>query len=256
MFNQRRKIMWLNLRLKIRDFWKNNKYKVILAILIFIMVIVVNDALKNSKTPVTPSVSFTPHESIMDTEEKVPTSMTDTIDNWVENFYSACNNKEYEKAYELLSNEYRASHTLEELTAHINNIFNEKKIYIAQNYSNQKNIYVYKVKIMEDVLATGLTGKEELEYVEEMVTVKRNGKNVTFSIGEDILTESLNKTFENEYIKATVTRKVTRYDVEIYTIKIVNRTDYTIVLSDIIKEAHMSRIFRSFPAQPSRLQAL
>ena len=189
--------------------------------------------LKQGKAPVTPSISYSPHESIMDTKEKVPDNLIDTIEEWMDSFYTACNQKQYEEAYNLLSEEYKNENTLEYFKKYVDNIFNTNKTYIIQNYSNQENIYLYKVKIMEDILTTGLTGKEELEYVEQYVTIKRKGKTVEFSIGNKIYEEELNKVYENEHMKAIVTKKEVRYDSEIYTLEITNRTDYTIVLNNL-----------------------
>lgn len=224
--------MLLNLRLTIRKFWQKHKYKVIIALLIWLVLIIVNYMLKHNKTPVTPSVSYTPHESIMDTKEKVPQNLTSSIEDWMDSFYTACNNKEYEEAYSKLSEEYRSNNTLENFKKHVDDIFSTNNTYVIQNYSNQENIYIYKVKIMEDILSTGLTGKDELEYVEEIVTIKKNGKDLEFSIGNKIYEEELNKVYENEHMKVTVTKKQVQYDSEIYTVEIANRTDYTIVLNN------------------------
>lgn len=224
--------MLLNLRLKIRRFWQKHKYKVIIALLIWLILIIVNYMLKNNKETATPSISYAPHEPIMDTKETVPENLTATIEEWMDSFFIACNNKQYEEAYNKLSQEYKADNTLEDFEAHIKDIFDTSKTYIIQNYSNQKDIYLYKVKIMEDILSTGLTGKDELEYVEEIVTIKKNGKELEFSIGNKIYEEELNKVYENEHMKVTVTKKQVQYDMEIYTVEIANRTDYTIVLNN------------------------
>lgn len=224
--------MLLKLRLKIRDFWAKYKYYIVIGLSIWLIILIVNYMLKYSKKPASPSVSYYPHESIMDTKEEVPNSIINSIEKWMDSFYSACNAKEYETAYNLLSEEYRKENTLSNFKEHVDDIFNTKKIYVLQNYSNQKDIYIYQVKIMDDIMATGLTGKDNLEYVIEKVTVKKNGKNLEFSIGNKIIQEELNKTYENEHMKVTLVKKQTLYDSEIYTIEVENRTDYTIVLSD------------------------
>ena len=224
--------MLIDFRLKIRNFWRKYKYFIVIGLLMWLIIIIVNNMLKNNKTPVTPSISYSPHEAIMDKNSKVPSNITSKIEKWMNSFYTACNNKEYEKAYNLLSNEYRKNHPLNELKSYIDNTFNENKIYVIQDYSNKSNIYLYKVKLMEDIMSTGLTGKENLEYTEDMVVIKKNGNNIEVSLGNDILEETLNKAFENEYIKVTLTKKVTKYDKEIYTVRIANRTDYTIVIND------------------------
>lgn len=224
--------MLLSIRLKIRNFWKKHKYKVIIGLLIWIIILIVNYILKFNKDIVSPSIGYTPHESIMDTEEKVPTSIIPTIGNWMEEFHSACNQKNYEVAYQLLSEEYRKENTLEDFKSYVDDIYDSPKTYVMQNYSNQKNIYIYRVKIMDDILSTGLTGKDTLEYVEERVVVKKDGDKLEFSIGNSIMTEQLDKVFENEHMKVTVNQREIYYDAEIYTITIENRTDYTIVLNN------------------------
>lgn len=215
-----------------QEFWRKHKYKVIIGLLVWMIIIIVNYILMNNRETNTPSTGYTPHEAIMDTKEKVPDSIIPSIENWMEEFHTACNQKEYEKAYNLLSEEYQDNNTLEQFKAYVDDIYDSSKTYIIQNYSNQKNVYLYRVKIMDDILSTGLTGKDTLEYIEERVIVKKNGNELSFSIGDAIMTEPLEKVFENEHMKVTVDQKETLYDAEIYTVTIVNRTDYTIVLSN------------------------
>ena len=121
--------MWLNIRLKVRDFWKRHKYKVILGILIWIIVIIVNDALKSGKVAVTPSISYAPHESIMDSQTEVSESLAKSVEKWTDSFYEACNNKEYETAYNMLSDSYKRHHSKEEYRLYFQR---KENIYFAE----------------------------------------------------------------------------------------------------------------------------
>ena len=76
----------------------------------------------------------------------------------------------------MLSNEFKSKYcnTLDGFKSYVDELFDEKKIYNIQNYSNVDNVYVYRIRLLEDILATGTT--DGYEYKEEKIAIqKENG---------------------------------------------------------------------------------
>lgn len=225
--------MYTDLRLKIRDFFKRNKSRITIILIIWAVIIIINLILKSIKEPKIPSTSYTPHIAIMDSSE-VPVKQQEQIEQLIEEYIGYCNNKEYENAYNLLSNECKSAlyPNLEEFKKYVDNVFNEKKTYSIQNYSNVDDTYIYEVSIFEDILATGLTGKKEFsEYVEKIVIKNDNG-NLSLSIREYIGDVENYQVYEDEYLKVEVQGFEQSYETQTYKVKLTNRTEYKIVLAN------------------------
>ena len=91
----------------------------------------------------------------------------------IEEFIGYCNNKEYEKAYNLISEECKQKdfpniQTFKE--NYVDEIFSENKTCNVQAWSGE----TYLVKITEDLLATGKTLDES--YIEEYITIVSSNK--------------------------------------------------------------------------------
>ncbi len=218
--------------LKMRDFWRKNKPKIIIALLIWLVIIVINYILKNFKQEELPKTTYEPHIAIMDNSE-VPEKLQDPIENLIDKYINYCNNKEYENAYNMISSNCRNAlyPDIESFKKYIDSIFDEKKLYYIQNYSNVENTYVYNVCIFEDILATGLTGSE-LEYYEEKFVVKNNNGNLELAIREYVGEEVLQNVYEDDYLKISIENMVQKYETQNYKVKITNRCEYPIVLAD------------------------
>ena len=229
--------MRLSIRRKLIDFYKKHKWKILIGLIIWAIVIVTNYVLVALREDHKPTTTYEKHSSILETKETVPQSLQSPIEDLIGEYIGYCNNKEYKKAYNMLSEEYKTKKkvTLKMFTEYIDTIFNTKKIYNIQNYSNLKGIYIYNVRILDDIMATGLTGEDALLYIEEKVVIKNEKGGLKLSIGAYVGTEALNKVYENEHMKITVIEKTIEYSTESYLINIVNRTDNVIVIKDIIE---------------------
>ena len=218
--------------LKIRDFWKKNKSKIIIVLLIWFVMIVINYILKNWKVEELPSTTYEPHTAIMDNSE-VPEKLQDPIEDLINEYIGYCNKKEYENAYYMLSEECRNAlyPNIEGFKTYIDSIFDSKKLHYIQNYSNVDKTYIYSVCIFEDILATGLTGSE-LSYYEEKFVIKNNGGNLDLAIREYIGEENVQNVYEDDYLKISIENVVQKYETQNYTVKITNRSEYPIVLAD------------------------
>lgn len=221
-----------NFILKLKDFWRKNKTKLIIALLIWLIIIIINYILKNIKIEELPKTTYEPHTAVMDDSE-VPEKLQNPIENLIADYINYCNNKEYENAYNMLSYECRDNlyPNIEDFKTYIDGIFDDKKEYYIQNYSNVGNTYIYSVCIFEDMLATGLTGSEP-KYYEEKFVIRNNDGNLELAIREYIGKETKQSVYEDDYIKVEIQNMQQTYENQIYTVKITNRCEYPIVLAD------------------------
>lgn len=225
--------MYTNFRLKLRNFFKKNRIKILIFVLVWLVLVIINLILKNYKAPQIPSTSYAPHTSIMDNSE-VPTNKQEPIENLIAEYIGYCNNKEYEKAYNMLSNECRSElyPDINNFKQYIDTIFDDEKIYSIQNYSNVDKTYIYEVSIFDDILATGLTGKDNFEMYVEKFVIKNDKGNLSLSIREFVGTQENYQVYADEYIKVEVKEMLQSYENQTYKVKITNRTENTVVLAD------------------------
>lgn len=146
----------------------------------------------------------------------------------IDKFISYCNSKELQQAYDLLTEECKTQMytTLEVFEqAYYNDVFGgESKNCSIENWVNN----TYKVKIMDDILATGKSdnGYSKQDYM----TVVRVDDGYKLNINNYIGYTSINETTEKDNISMEVVSKNTYMDYEEYTIKVTNHTDGTILL--------------------------
>lgn len=223
----------LNFRLKIRDFFKRNKSKILIALLVWLVIFIINQIVKNYKGPQIPTISYSPHEAIMD-NSKVPEKIRGPIEELIGKYIDCCNNKDYEGAYNLLSEECKRElyPNIEDFKKYIDTIFNEKKVHAIQDFSNKDNTYVYKVDIFEDILKTGMTGEDELSVYSEKFVIKNDNNNLSLSIREYIEKRENYQIYEDEYIKVEVLNMTQTYENQVYSVKLTNRSQYPIVLAN------------------------
>lgn len=225
--------MYTNFRLRIRDFFKRNKTKIIIALIVWAIIFIINLILKNIKTPEVPSTSYAPHTAIMDNSE-VPKKLQNPIEELIKTYIEHCNNKDYDSAYNMLSEDCRKAlyPNKENFIAYVDKVFDEPKIYTIQNYSNVNDTYIYEVNIFEDILATGLTGEEKFSYYSEKFVIQDNKGDLSLAIREYIGTVENTQVYEDTYIKVEVKEVTQSYEMQKYKVKLTNRTDHTIVLAD------------------------
>lgn len=226
--------MLLNIRLKIIDWYKRNKRKVYIILVGWFVLVFINylfGLLKGDPIPIT---LYEPHVSIMDDTLEVPRRLQEPINELFQTYFDYCNTGNFEAAYDMLSEGCKkyTFPTYEEFEMYAKGVFNTKKIYNIQNYSITDNIYIYNFRILDDVLATGTTGQENVLYYEEKAVVEEINGKVYLSIGGYVTEKDLDTLYEDEQMKITIT-KVTKFDeYEEYTINISNKTDYYILISD------------------------
>ena len=227
--------MFTSFRLRLRNFINKNKRIILLILIIWLLILIANSALKNIPEEVKVETSYEKHESIMGTGDEVPDELQNPIADCVDTYFKYCNSKQYEAAYNMLSDECKSAYfeTLDVFQEYIDIVFNEEKVYYIQNYSNQNGYYIYRMRIMQDLLKTGLTGEDDISYYEEKIVVQqKEDGTLKLGIREFIATENLDDIYEDDYLKIWIEKRDIFYEQELYTIKIKNKSEYIAVLAD------------------------
>lgn len=230
--------MFTNFRLKIREFFRNYKYIIILVIVALFIIIAVNQFFKNYEEPVIPQTSYKPNTPIINEKEEVPEEEQVPIQEIFDEYVGYCNQKDYQSAYNMLSTACKEAvyPNIESFSKYIDAVFDQKKIYNIQNMSNIDGAYIYRIRYLDDILATGLTGEDSVWYDEDIITVVTEDGQKKLNIREFIKTEELNKVYENDYLRMEIKDKVIQYEAETYHITVTNRSEYTIVIADFSQE--------------------
>lgn len=230
----------------IRRYYYANKTKIWRGILIvaFILVIiqVLNYFQKNKSTTsknLSESEQNTVNTLISDTslttnESSLGTGVVDTNQlekdvELIDKFLELSNTKEFEKAYELLSNECKETlfNTYDNFkNNYCDKIFNSYKTYTTENWSGN----TYKVRITEDPLATGNTSNDMS--IQEYITIVNNDGDYKLNINNYIGRKKINAQKTQNDITINVISSDTFVDYEIYNIQVKNNTKNTIYLDD------------------------
>jgi len=225
-------IYWLDLRLKIANFFRKNKRKIVIAFIIWAMIFSVNQYLKHRIVIELPKTTYKPHSPIMDNTEKVPEIYKESIERLIDDYVKYCNNKEYENAYNLLSSSFKEEYcnTLEEFTKYVDTVFATPKIYNIQNYSNVNNTYVYRVRLLNNILSNGTT--DDYRFDEDKYVIKKEDNEFKLSLNGFCGKKDLNIDIEDDYMNIKITKKIMEYDTATYTIEVKNKTGNYIVFAD------------------------
>ena len=171
---------WLDIRLKIARFFRKHKRKIIIIIIIWSIIIMINYYLKYRQKVILPQTTYEPHSPVIDKTDKVPEKLKEPISNLIKDFVENCNNKNYDAAYNLLSEEYKTRYypSIDKFKEHIDEMFPNKKIYNIQDFSNLNNTYVYRVRLLDDILTDGTTDgysfNEEKYVFDNTLVVEQN----------------------------------------------------------------------------------
>lgn len=225
-------LFFANVRIKISNFIKKHKNKVIIGLILWIVVIAVNYIFQNLKVELINT--YEPHKPIFETDETVPKKLQDDIVSLIDEYIGYCNSKEYEKAYNMITPECRKAiyPRIEDFKLYVNYVFKTNKIYNIQNYSNKNKKYIYRVRILDDILLTGLTNESTVKYFEDKFVIEEKNGQLLLNVKGYIGTQTMQKVYEDKYMKVVVTGKENTEDQEKYFLQITNRTDNYLIISD------------------------
>ena len=225
--------MFTQIRINIIDFFKKHGKKIIIILFVWAIILTINYFV--GKIEETPEIqtNYNPHESVME-NGSVPTNLQEPIEQLIGQFVENCNNKDYEAAYNLLTEDCKNNiyPDIELFKQYVDSVFPNKKIYNIQNFSNKDEIYIYTVNILNDILATGLNNEEdENVYSEKYVVIEENGQ-LKLSIRQYIGRQNLTYIYEDEYMKIKIESVDIKYDNIVYNLNITNKSENYIVYSD------------------------
>ena len=225
-----------------------NRYKILGIIIAIILVLFVirflnemvkknnQEAVKNNANQINISSStYKPEETTIQGSNLSSTQQNKNSD-VMSNFIEYCNQKQIEKAYNILTDECKEVLFDSEIENfkenYINKIFNSKKIYSMQSWIQATSMYTYKVKIMDDILSTGKTDNA----IEDYYTIVNKNGEYKLNLNSYIGRRQINKTIEKGNISITVNTKDTYMDYESYNIKVQNNSDKSIILDSKTNE--------------------
>ena len=150
----------------------------------------------------------------------------------IEQFMDFCNNKQLDKAYEMLTDKCK-----EQM---FNNIETFERIYYSSAFENRKKEYsvekwinnTYMIKINESSLALGKVSKDN-QKIDYITPVKDKDGNYKLNINNYIGYEELKAVKEQDNIKYEVTGRNVYMNFEEYTIKVSNNSNSDIKLDPL-----------------------
>ncbi len=219
--------------LAIKNFFKKYGRIILIVFIIWLIVFLINQFLKNRPKVQSMINTYTPDEPIIDDGGGVPELYKPNINSTVENYFNFCNNKNYEEAYNMLTDEckkYLYGNDITIFKEYVDTIYNGKKIYNLQNYSNVGETYIYDMVVLDDIEATGTTGG--YEPYKEKIALHKEDKGFKISNQGYIESVDYNIVTEDENIKVSVNSKDVSYKKEGYNVTLTNKTDKYIVIVD------------------------
>ena len=227
------------LRIKIRNFIKKNRRLILIIVLLWLIIFLINLLLGFRKEEPVATTTYEPHVSVMDSSKSTPKSLQNPIEEKIKNYVDACNEGNFEKAYNMLSDDcktYSFDNNIQNYVTHVKVKMPMPKKYFIQDYSEtklgNKSMYIYEVRYTDDFLATGLTNSNYSYIPEKFVFYRDSDGVLQMNIGDFLYHEDIKSISENEYLKVDVADKVVEYEIERYNVKFTNRSDKTIVISD------------------------
>ena len=192
---------WLDIRLKIINFFKKNKKKIIIIAVVWGIVLVINYYLKYRPKIIIPQTTYKPHEPVIDSTESVPEKYKQPISELIDKYFEYCNNKDYENAFNLLSDDFKNEYelSLDEFKQHVDENFDTKKLYSIQNYSNLNKTYVYQINIFDNILESGTT--DDYLYRKEKIVIKEENGTLKISLDGYCGSETKDVEVEDEFMK-------------------------------------------------------
>lgn len=221
-------------------YWNQNRRKIIIIVAIIaffiILIQITNSFLKNSNNDTTQKNQIDkskPIQSII-TGETISEEKTDTNVNLIKEFIDYGNSKQYQQAYELLSDDCKAEFNNDVnifITNYGNKVFETNKTYKLELWLTASNLYTYQVTYYEDnLLATG--GSNINKNIQDYITIEIKGEEEKLNINGFITKKEINKSAKTDDIEIVVNSKKVYKSYEKYNITINNYSDKTILLSE------------------------
>lgn len=224
-------------RLKFRRFFRANGRLFLIILIIWAIIFFINMILSNMPKEYVAETTYEAHSSVI-SSSSTPTSLQDPIEEMINEYVKYCNDGNYQKAFDMLSEDcknYAFNNDITEFMNHVLTKMPTPKVHAIQSYSktnyNDKTMYIYEIKYTDDLLASGLTN-EEYKYTQENMTFFKGEDGIEMTVGNYIYHTDIKSISENDYLKIDVIDKVVNYSMETYEVKFTNRSNYIVVVAD------------------------
>ena len=165
------------------------------------------------------------------TNQEISKTAQITRDNVIERFVQYCNNKQIEKAYDLISDECKQLlfPNIEVFkTNYYNIIFTQKRSYSAEEW--EKNTGIYRVRYTNDIMADGKVADNQYE---DYIKIASTTKGIQLNINSFIGTIKIGKKAEREGVAIEVIKKDMYMNYETYSIKIRNTSSNLVEFTEL-----------------------
>ncbi len=227
---------------KLLRYYNQNRLKIwaiLLAIVLgYALLQVLNSAIANHNTEENNEqettsnnvVSYRNESESMVTGGRVSSTYSEQIGQVINQFFTYCVNHDPQRAYDMVSNNTKqVLYQTEELFEknYYQNKFNGNKQFSFQSWSRTDTLYIYQVRIFDNMLATGQTSDN---YIEEYVTIAVEEGSYKLNLNSYLGRKQISVKNEDENLSIQVVM-VDRYlDYEVYTLNVQNKTDSNILL--------------------------
>lgn len=229
-------------------YFNQNRKKILLIVLVIVFLIilvrVLNYMVKTNIQEERNSISNVqinkdtsiPDEAII-SGEKISEEKASDDKKMIENFVQACNEKDYTKAYNMLTDDCKNIVFSGTMDSFVKNycdlIFQTPKTYQLEGWLDKVQGMTYKVTYLEDnILATGGIS-EGLNYMDYITVIEENNE-TKLSIYNFINSYGLSKIESKNNVEIQLNREDVYMDYVIYTVTVTNRNENTILLSNNI----------------------
>lgn len=223
-------------RVKFRHLIIKWRRPILIVVIVLAVLIIINRVLMNASKNPAPQTTYTPNVPLLDSNAgEIPKKVSSEFENFIDKYIGYCNNRNYVEAYNMISDDCKENffgNSFNSFKSYVQQKFTTTKRYAIQDYSNLEDEYIYNVKIFDDYLATGLTGQTYRYQEEKFMISYDKDDNLVISVGNYMGSKPLNYMASNEYILAEVTNVIEKYSFASYTLKVTNRTNYTVVVKD------------------------
>lgn len=223
-------------------YWNQNRKKVIITIAVIAFIIIIIQIINNFMGNMQKRENKEKNNTVVDktnpiqstlTGEKVSENITKQNTDVIKEFVDYCNKKDYQKAYDILTDECKNEfgNSIDNfIKQYCNNIFTSDKTYNLELWIALEGNYTYKIKYFENnLLATG--GTSLAQNIEDYITITTRNKENKLNINGFIGKQELNKTQVSQNVEIVVNSRNIYKNYESYNITIKNYTDKTILIS-------------------------
>ena len=227
---------------KLLRFYNQNRLKIwaiLLAIVLgYALLQVLNNAIANHNTEENNEqettsnnvVSYRNESESMVTGGRVSSTYSEQIGQVINQFFTYCVNHDPQRAYDMVSNNTKqVLYQTEELFEknYYQNKFNGNKQFSFQSWSRTDTLYIYQVRIFDNMLATGQTSDN---YIEEYVTIAVEEGSYKLNLNSYLGRKQISVKNEDENLSIQVVMLDRYLDYEVYTLNVQNKTDSNILL--------------------------